>query len=49
MYNRTKWFDDTADFGTHMPPSLGSALYLSEKAGATLRKIGGELKVLLKF
>jgi hypothetical protein len=45
MYNLTKWLGDTADLGIQMSPSLGNARYLSAYEGATLRKIGGEVKI----
>jgi len=45
MYNLTKWLGDTADLGIQISPSLGTARYLLAYAGATLRKIGGEVKV----
>jgi hypothetical protein len=45
MYNLTKWLGDTADLGIQISPSLDSARCLSAYAGATLRKIGGEVKV----
>ncbi len=44
-YSLTKWLGDTADLGIQMSPSLGNARCLSAYAGATLRKIGGEVKV----
>ncbi len=45
MYNLTKWLGDTTDLGIQMSPSLGNARCLSTHEGATLRKIGGEVKI----
>jgi hypothetical protein len=45
MYNCTKWLGDTIDLGIQMSPSRGSARCLSACEGATLRKIGGEVKI----
>jgi hypothetical protein len=45
MYSLTKWLGDTADLGIQISPSLGNARCLSAYAGATLGKIGGEVKV----
>jgi hypothetical protein len=45
MYNLTKWLGDTADLGIQISPSLDSARYLSTYVKATLRKIGGEVKI----
>jgi hypothetical protein len=45
MYNLTKWLGDIADLGIQISLSLGSARCLSAYEGATLRKIGGEVKI----
>jgi hypothetical protein len=45
MYNLTKWLGDIVDLGIQISPSLGSARCLSAYAGATLHKIGGEVKI----
>ncbi len=47
MYNRTKWLGDTVDLGIQMSPTRGNAHYLSACAGATLRKKGGEVEIIL--
>jgi hypothetical protein len=48
MYNLTKWLGDTANLGIQISPSLGTARYRLAYAGATLRKVGGEIKVGLQ-
>jgi hypothetical protein len=45
MYNLTKWLGDIADLGIQMSFSLGNARCLSAHEGATLCKIGGEVKI----
>jgi hypothetical protein len=45
MYNLTKWLGDTANLGIQMSPSLSNGRCLSAHEGATLRKIGGEVKI----
>jgi hypothetical protein len=47
MYNRTKWLGDTADLGIQVSPIRGNELYFSACAGATLRKKGGEVEIIL--
>jgi hypothetical protein len=48
MYNLTKWLANAADLGIQISPSLGTTRCLSAYAGATLRKVGGEVKVGLQ-
>jgi hypothetical protein len=47
MYNRTKWLGDIADLGIQMSPIRGNEHCFSASAGATLRKKGGEVKIIL--
>jgi hypothetical protein len=47
MYNRTKWLGDTTDLGIQMSPIRGKEDCFSACAGATLRKKGGEVEIIL--
>ncbi len=47
IYNHTKWLGEMADLGIQMSPSLGILACLSARSGATLRKVGGEVKAVL--